>query len=110
MLPSSPVLIDVLPRFMRRDDWIEMCHAQCFGVNSDLAWSNAVRIASLSPQIELAHGGDKMIFHHSGSNSEYARLVEEVRADSLLASLVYSPSIARWLRRYQRWQVAPELP
>lgn len=112
VLPSiSPLLVDfVLSRFMRRDDWIEMCRVQGFGVNSDHAWSNAEPIASLPPQIELAHGGDNMVFCHFGSDSRDTRLVEAVGGDPLLASLAYLPSRARWLRRYRRWRTALELP
>jgi len=105
---SSPLLIDfVLPRFMRRECWIELCHSRGFGVNSDLAWSNAERIASLFPQVELAYGGDEMVFHHFGSDSEYTRLVDGVGDDPLLTRLAHLPSMARWLRYYPRWRASP---
>lgn len=104
---SSPLLVDfVLPRFMRRVDWIGMCHAQGFGVNSDLAWSNAERIANLSPQVELAYGGEQMMYRHFGSDSEYTKLVDDVGGDPLLAGLTYLPSMAKWLQRYHRQQNA----
>ena len=104
---SSLLLTDlVLARFMQRDEWIELCHSRGFGVNSDLAWSNAERMASLFPQVELAYGGDEMVFQHFGSNSEYIRLVEGVGDSPLLTSLAYLPSATKWLRRYLRKRAA----
>lgn len=95
----SPLLIDlVLPRFMQRADWIQLCHSRGFGANSDLAWNNAQQIADLFPKVELAYGGDEMEFHHFGSDSEYTRLLDGVGSNPLLNSLVYLPSMAKWLR------------
>lgn len=108
---SSALLIDfVLPRFMRRETWIELCHSRGFGVNSDVAWSNAERIAGLFPQVELAYGGDTMMFQHFRSDSEYIKLVDGVGEDPLLDSLTYLPSMAEWLRHYTRRGVASKPP
>ncbi|KAF9069243.1 hypothetical protein BDP27DRAFT_1325861 [Rhodocollybia butyracea] len=97
---SSPLLIDfVLPRFMQRTNWIQLCHLQGFGVNSDLAWNNAEQIADLSPKVELAYGGDEMEFHSFGSESEYTQLADGVGSNPVLNSLSYLPSMAIWLRR-----------
>ncbi|KAL8909326.1 MAG: hypothetical protein Q9171_005084 [Xanthocarpia ochracea] len=104
---TSDLLIDfVLPHFMRRETWIELCHSRGFGVNSDVAWSNAERIAGLFPQVELAYGGETMMFQHFRSDSEYTRLVDGVGKDPLLDSLTYLPSMAEWLRHYTRRGVA----
>lgn len=95
---------------MQREVWIGLCHSRGFGVDSDLAWRNAQRIGALFPQVELAYGGDELVFHHFGSDSEYTRLVDGVGGDPLLASLAYLPSMARSLRRCFRGRVYPKSP
>lgn len=99
----SSLLIDfVLPRFMRKEGWIELCYSRGFGVNSDLAWSNAERIAGLFQPVELAYGGDEEVFHRFGSDSEYTKLVDCVGGGPLFASLAYLLSTARWFQRHPR--------
>lgn len=96
---TSGILIDfVLPRFMPRRAWIDLCHQREFGVNSHLAWVNAQQIADISPKVELEHGGDEMKLYHFGSDLEYTKLVEGVNNDPLLNSLAYLPSMAKWCR------------
>lgn len=97
---TSPMLIDfVLPRFMQRADWIQLCCSQGFVVNSDIAWNNAKETADLSSKVELSYGGDEMEFYHFGSDSEYIKLVDGVGSNPLLNSLAYLPSMAKWLHR-----------
>jgi hypothetical protein len=97
---TSGLLIDfVLPRFMERDNWTELCHARGFGIDSDIAWVKAQRAAGLFPEIELTDGGEEMVFHHFGSDAEYTNFIDGAGHDPLLASLASLPSAARWLRR-----------
>ncbi|KAF8859557.1 hypothetical protein BDZ45DRAFT_673299 [Acephala macrosclerotiorum] len=102
----SPLLVDfVLPQSMQREHWVELCHSQGFGINSDLAWSNAENFTGLFPKIELADGGDRMLFHHFGSDFEYSTLVSQVNNDPLLASFAHLPSMAKWLRNYRAGRI-----
>lgn len=96
-LRTSPVLVDiVLPRFMSRDEWIRLSHQQGYGVDSHLVWKNAKYFESVSPLVQLANGGDKMAFYHYGSDSEYHKLLANVRNDARLNSLAYAGAATKW--------------
>ncbi|KAK2022056.1 hypothetical protein LX32DRAFT_520416, partial [Colletotrichum zoysiae] len=97
---SSPLLIDVvLPRFMKRDDWIELSHKQGYGIVSHLVWQNAKDFQAVSPLVELAYGGDETAFYHYGSDTEYNKLLTGVPCDARLNSLAYAIPAAQWRHR-----------
>lgn len=98
---TSPLLIDVvLPRFMRRSEWIKLSHQQGYGWNSHRVWDNAQSFqGDVSRVVELANGGRGMAFYHFGSDSEYYKLLAAVRGDTRLNSLAYVGAAVQWLRR-----------
>ena len=101
---TSPLLIDiVLPRFMSREAWIQLCHRQGYGVDSHLVWRSAQAFGfdeSGRPPVELACGGNEMAYWHYGSDGEYRELLEGVRGDARLGSLAYAGAAVRWRRRF----------
>lgn len=103
---TSPLLIDVvLPRFMERSDWIQLSHRQGYGVASQRVWDSAQALQIVSPRVELAKGGENMAFYHYGSDSEYLKLLRDVRGDSRLNSLAYIAPAAQWLARNEENEV-----
>lgn len=97
---ASPLLIDiVLPRFIRRDEWIKLSHQQGYVVGSHRVWNNAESFQLASKAVELANGGPKMAFYHSGSDSEYSKLLASVRCNTRLNSLAYVGPTVQWLHR-----------
>ncbi|KAJ4307312.1 hypothetical protein N0V88_000695 [Collariella sp. IMI 366227] len=98
---TNAFLIDiVLPRFMKRGDWIGLCHEQGYGVDAHLAWRNAERINALAPKVELTGGGPEMAFYQYGSDAEYNELLVRAPDDPRLNSLAYVVPAARWRKRY----------
>lgn len=96
----SPLLIDlVLPRFMPKAAWTQLCHSQGFGVGCDVAWDTARQLVDLSPKIELAYGGDEMMFRHFNSDAEYSKLLDEASNNPVLNSLAYLPLMVKWRHR-----------
>lgn len=93
----SPLLVDVvLPHFEERDEWISICHKQGYGVNSHIAWKNAQDFMAVSPSVNLADGGDKMVFYYYGSDTEYDRLLSDAPRNAFLNSLAYVAAAAEW--------------
>ena len=100
---TSPLLIDVvLPRFMERDAWIQLSHQQGYGVGSHRVWDNAQSFQRVSEPVELAYGGGEMAFYHYGTDSEYRKLLTDVRGDTRLNSLAYIGAAVQWLHRAGR--------
>ncbi|KAF9872940.1 hypothetical protein CkaCkLH20_09450 [Colletotrichum karsti] len=96
----SPLLIDVvLPRFMNRNEWIELSHKQGYGIASHLVWQNAKDFQAIFPSVELAYGGDETAFYHYGSDKEYHKLLTDVPCDARLNSLAYAIPAAQWRHR-----------
>ncbi|KAL7963204.1 hypothetical protein V8C34DRAFT_300525 [Trichoderma compactum] len=89
----------VLPRFMEREAWTQLSHQQGYGVDSHLVWDSAKCFEHGSPRVELANGGEKMAFYHYGSDSEYLKLLANVRSDARLNSLAYAGAAVQWLQR-----------
>lgn len=97
---TSPLLMDVvLPRFMDRDDWIQLSHQQGYGVASHQALENSKSFQRVAQIVELANGGDKMAYYHYGSDRPYFKLLAETCDDANLNSLAYSGAAVEWLRR-----------
>ena len=90
----------VLPRYMGETEWIKLCHQQGYGSNSHLKSANAQKkFAAASPGlVELANGGDKMVFYHFGCDDEYHELPAGMRGDSRLDRLAYAGFAMRWLQ------------
>lgn len=99
---TSSLLFDlVLPHFMGKPEWISLCHQKGFGANSHLAWANAAAFGEESKTVELAYGGEEMVFYHFGSDIEYHKMLAGIGNDTRLNSLAYVGAAANWLQATQ---------